>query len=91
MQKLKPVKEIQPEYFLKKKRNHFLISSFVNSMTSLGLVYSAKNEVEIILWELQKLLAATLGPFDFFLSPFDFFLPFVWFLKLVECAFLVMK
>lgn len=42
-------------------------------MTSLGPVYSAKNEVEIILWELLKLLAATLGPFDFFLSPFDFF------------------
>lgn len=40
MQKLKPVKEIQPEYFLKKKRNHFLLSSFVNPMTSSGLRHS---------------------------------------------------
>lgn len=53
--------------------------------------FHIEKEVEIILRELLKLLAATLEPFDFFPSPFDFFLPFVWFLKLVECASLIME
>lgn len=41
MQKLKPVEEIQLELFLEEKRNHFLISSFVSPMTSLGLGLAA--------------------------------------------------
>lgn len=89
MQKLKPVKEIQPEYFLKKKRNHFLISSFVNSMTSLGLVYSV-----LLISYREGSGDNPLGTSEALggtLAPFDFFLPFVWFLKLVECASLIME